>query len=343
MNMLQIMPVEQAVGKILSHDITRIVPGEFKGRAYKKGHMITNEDVPKLKQLGKDHIYVLNLSDDLVHEDEAAERIARAICGPHLSFGEPNQGKIELVSDLSGLLKIDVSLLQQLNEIPDITIATRLTNQPVCVGTTVAGTRIIPLFTSEENLLRLENLCRENGPLLSVRPFQHRRVGLITTGTEVYLGRIPDGFGTIVKRKFEAMGSEVYRQEIVPDDITAISNAIHGQIVEGAQMVVLTGGMSVDPDDLTPSAIRASGAQVVIYGAPTYPGAMFMLADLNGVPVIGLPGCTMYHKATVFELVVTRLLAGEKVSRADILALGHGGLCAGCQECHYPNCGFGKC
>jgi molybdenum cofactor synthesis domain-containing protein len=340
--MLQIVPVEQAVGKILSHDITRIVPGEYKGRAYKRGHMITDEDVPKLKQLGKDHIYVLNLSEDLVHEDEAARRIAKAISGSHLKFGEPNQGKIEITSELNGLLKIDVSLLQQLNEISDVTIATQLSNQPVSVGTLVAGTRIIPLFTQEENLLHLESLCAEHAPLISIKPFQHHRVGLITTGTEVFLGRIPDGFGSIVKGKFEAMGSEVFRQEIVPDDISAISEAIHDQVNEGAEMVILTGGMSVDPDDLTPSAIRASGAEVVIYGAPTYPGAMFMLAYLKGVPVIGLPGCSMYHKATVFELVVTRLLAGEKVSRSDILAMGHGGLCAGCQECHYPNCGFGK-
>jgi len=340
--MLQIVPVEQAVGKILSHDITRIVPGEYKGRAYKRGHMITDEDVPKLKQLGKDHIYVLNLSEDLVHEDEAARRIAKAISGSHLKFGEPNQGKIEITSELNGLLKIDVSLLQQLNEISDVTIATQLSNQPVSVGTLVAGTRIIPLFTQEENLLHLEALCAEHAPLISIKPFQHHRVGLITTGTEVFLGRIPDGFGSIVKGKFEAMGSEVFRQEIVPDDISAISEAIHDQVNEGAEMVILTGGMSVDPDDLTPSAIRASGAEVVIYGAPTYPGAMFMLVYLKGVPVIGLPGCSMYHKATVFELVVTRLLAGEKVSRSDILAMGHGGLCAGCQECHYPNCGFGK-
>ena len=340
--MQQIVPVEQAVGKILSHDITRIVPGEFKGRAYKKGHMITPEDVPKLKKLGKDHIYILNLGDGLVHENQAAERIAKAIGGPFLNFGEPNQGKIELTSELNGLLKINLNLLNQLNEIPDVTIATVLNNQPVCVGSTVAGTRIIPLYTQEENLLHLENLCRQHSPLITVKPYRHFRVGLITTGTEVFLGRIPDGFGPIVKSKFEAYGSEVCRQNIVPDDISKIAAAIHEQIAEGAQMVILTGGMSVDPDDLTPASIRATGAKIIIYGAPTYPGAMFMLAELNGVPIIGLPGCTMYHKATIFELVITRLLAGENITRSDIVALGHGGLCTSCQVCHYPNCGFGK-
>ncbi|ABA87480.1 molybdopterin-binding domain protein, putative [Syntrophotalea carbinolica DSM 2380] len=340
--MLEIVPVEEAVGKILSHDITRIVPGELKERAYKKGHMITDEDVPKLKQLGKDHIYILNLAEGLVHENLAAERIARAICGPFLGYGEPNQGKIELTSELNGLLKINIPLLQKLNEIPDVTIATRLTNQPVGVGSTVAGTRIIPLFTQEENLLRLESLCSKHPPLISIKPFQPWRIGLITTGTEVFYGRIPDGFGPIVKSKFEAMGSEVYRQDIVPDEIQVIAAAINEQVSEGAQMVVLTGGMSVDPDDLTPAAIRATGARVITYGAPTYPGAMFMMAELDGTPIIGLPGCTMYHKATIFELVVTRLLAGETVTRSDIVALGHGGICAGCQVCHYPNCGFGK-
>jgi molybdenum cofactor synthesis domain-containing protein len=340
--MMDIIPVERAVGEILYHDITRIVPGEFKGRAFKKGHRITPDDVPKLKQLGKDRVYILKLREDCVHEDDAAERIVRAISGPNVSWDEPNQGKIEIKSTVNGLLKVDVALLQQLNGLPDITIATMHTDQVVTPGGLVAGTRIVPLFTQQENLQRLEEACASAPPVVSVRPFQPLKVGLITTGNEIYHKRIDDRFGPIVNSKFEALGSQVCRQIVVPDNVEKTVQAIHELRDEGAQMIVLTGGMSVDPDDLTPAGIRASGAKVIGYGAPTYPGAMFMLADLEGIPVLGLPGCAMYHKATVFELVVPRLLAGETVTKSDIIALGHGGLCAGCPICHYPNCGFGK-
>jgi molybdenum cofactor synthesis domain-containing protein len=340
--MVEIISVEQAVGRVLYHDITRIAPGEFKGRAFKKGHHITPDDVPKLKELGKDRVYVLNLSDGYLHENEAAERIARAIAGPHVTFTEPDQGKVELKAMEKGLLKIDAALLQQLNELPDITIATLHTNQQANAGKTVAGTRIIPLFTAEENILRLEELCRNNPPLVSLKPFQALRIGVITTGNEIFYGRIPDGFGPVIKDKFEALGSTVFRQIVAPDQVSAIVDAINALLEENAEMIVLTGGMSVDPDDLTPASIRASGARVISYGAPTYPGAMFMLAELNGVPILGLPGCAMYHKATIVELVVPRLLAGEEVTREDIIAFGHGGLCVGCAKCHYPDCGFGK-
>lgn len=340
--MMEIIPVEQAVGEILYHDITRIVPGEFKGRAFKKGHRISNDDVPRLKELGKDRVYILRLSEGYVHEDDAARRIARAICGPNVEWDEPDQGKVEIKATVDGLLKVDPVLLKQLNELPDVTIATLHTDQIVTGGKSVSGTRIIPLFTEEDTLLRLENICRAAGPLVTVKPFRSLKVGMITTGSEIYYNRITDRFGPVVREKFEAFGSHVFRQIVVPDDIEMTARAIHSLIDEGAQMVVTTGGMSVDPDDLTPASIRASGAAVISYGAPTYPGAMFMLAELSGVPIVGLPGCAMYHKATVVDLVVPKLLAGESVSRADIVAMGHGGLCAGCKDCRYPDCGFGK-
>lgn len=340
--MVEIISVEQAVGRILFHDITRIAPGEFKGRAFKKGHHIALDDVPKLKELGKDRVYVLNLAAGFIHENEAAERIARAIGGSHVHFSEPNQGKVELTASQTGLLKIDVSLLQRLNELPDVTIATLHTNQQVEVGKAVAGTRIIPLFTAEENILLLEEICQDHPPLVTVKPFHSRRIGVITTGNEIFYGRIPDSFGPVVKDKFRDLGSRVFRQVTVPDQIQAIVAAIYELRDEGAEMIVLTGGMSVDPDDLTPTSIRASGARVISYGAPTYPGAMFMLAELDDVSIVGLPGCAMYHKATIVELVIPRLLAGESVTRADIITLGHGGLCVGCKECRYPDCGFGK-
>ncbi len=340
--MVEIIDVEQAVGRVLYHDITRIVPGEFKGRAYKKGHHITLDDVPRLKDIGKERIYVLNLPDGYIHEDEAAQRIAQAICGPNLCFAEPNQGKIELKAETEGLLQIDVGLLKQLNGLPDVTIATLHGNQPVTAGKVVAGTRIIPLFTEEHHLQRLEEICRDHPPLITLTPFRPLQIGLITTGNEIFYGRIPDSFGPLVKTKFEAWGSEVFCQHLVPDRVPDIVEAIDKLLGDGAEMIVLTGGMSVDPDDLTPAGIRASGARVISYGAPTYPGAMFMLAELRGVPMVGLPGCAMYHKATIVELIIPRLLAGVSVTREDIIALGHGGICASCQECRYPDCGFGK-
>ncbi|MEZ4600849.1 MAG: molybdopterin-binding protein [Syntrophotaleaceae bacterium] len=340
--MVEIISVEKAVGRILYHDITRIAPGEFKGRAFKKGHHITQEDVPRLKELGKDRIYVLNLGDGFIHENEAAERIARSIAGPDITFSEPNQGKVELQTTCTGLLKIDTEVLRQLNSLPDVTIATLHTNQQVAAGKIVAGTRIIPLFTAEENILRLEEICQEKGPVVTLKPFRSLRIGVITTGNEIYYGRIADRFGPVIEEKFKALGSQVFRQVFVPDQLPAIVDAIHSLLEEKAEMIVLTGGMSVDPDDLTPAGIRASGARVVSYGAPTYPGAMFMLAELNGIPMVGLPGCAMYHKATIVELIIPRILAGEEVTREDIIALGHGGLCVGCKSCHYPDCGFGK-
>lgn len=340
--MVEIISVDQAVGRILYHDITRIAPGEFKGRAFKKGHHITQDDVPKLKELGKDRIYVLNLSDGFVHENDAAERIARAIAGPNVTFSEPNQGKIELTATRMGLLKVNVELLQQLNSLPDVTIATLHTNQQVEKDKAVAGTRIIPLFTAEEHILRLEELCSSFPPLVTVKPLQARRIGVITTGNEIFYGRIQDKFGPIIEAKFKELGSTVFRQVFVPDKLPAIVDAIHGLVQENAEMIVLTGGMSVDPDDLTPAGIRASGAKVISYGAPTYPGAMFMLAELKGVPMVGLPGCAMYHKATIVELIIPRILAGDPITRKDIISLGHGGLCVGCEDCRYPDCSFGK-
>jgi molybdenum cofactor synthesis domain-containing protein len=339
--MVEIISVEQAIGRILFHDITRIAPGEFKGRAFKKGHHITEDDVSKLKELGKDRVYVLNLSDGFIHENEAAERIARAIAGPNINLSEPNQGKVELTAAGNGLLKIDAALLHQLNNLPDVTIATLHTNRQVDTGKAVAGTRIIPLFTAEENILRLEEICRAHPPLVSIKPFEARRIGVITTGNEIFYGRIADRFGPVIRDKFQSWGSTVFRQVVVPDQVSAIVDAIHAMLAEKAGMIVLTGGMSVDPDDLTPASIRASGAQVISFGAPTYPGAMFMLAEINGVPMVGLPGCAMYHKATIVELIIPRLLAGERITREDIVALGHGGLCASCADCRYPDCGFG--
>jgi len=340
--MMKAIPVQEAVGKVLAHDITRIVPGEFKGRAFKKGHVIAEEDVQKLLTLGKDNIYVLDLQHGFVHENDAALRIARAAAGSGIAMTEPVEGKVKLVATGRGLLRVNAEALTQINSIEEVVLATLHTNRPVIADLPVAGTRIIPLFTTEEKVVGVEDICGKYGSVIEVKPFQSLKVGLVTTGNEIYHGRIEDKFGPVVREKFSVMGSEVIRQIIVPDDVSMTVTAIHELLAAGAEMIVATGGMSVDPDDRTPAAIRSAGGEVVTYGSPTFPGSMFMLSYIGDVPVIGLPGCAMYNKATVFELIVPRILAGERVTRSDIVTLGHGGFCEGCPECRYPNCSFGK-
>jgi molybdopterin biosynthesis enzyme len=339
---MKIVPVEQSVGMILCHDITQIVPGQFKGAAFKKGRIIQQEDISKLLDLGKENIYVFDLADGYIHENDAARRIASAAAGPGLRLTTPSEGRVNLVAGMDGLLKVNVQALNKINNIEEIVFATLHTNQRVGAQTPVAGTRIIPLATREEKIIQVETICTDNYPVMDIKPFKSFRVGMVTTGSEVYHGRIKDEFGPVVTRKFTELGSRVIRQEFVSDDIDMTVNAIKGLINEGAEMITVTGGMSVDPDDQTPAAIRAAGGNVVFYGAPIFPGAMFLLAWIDDIPVMGLPGCVMYYRSSIFDLVVPRVLAGESPSRSEIIALGHGGFCANCTECRYPICPFGK-
>ncbi len=338
---MRAIPVEQAVGTVLGHDITRIVPGGSKGPAFRKGHVITREDIPTLLTVGKENIYVFDLAQGLVHEDDAAVRLSRAAAGQGLQFSRPSEGKVALSAAHQGLLKVDVARLEELNAIEDIVFATAHTNQTVPAGRTVAGTRVVPLVIEDEKLTRAELVCAGK-PLIEVKPFRSLRVGMVTTGSEVYHGRIQDAFGPVVRRKFQELGSAVFRQIVVSDDVPMCVAAIRQLLAEGADMIVCTGGMSVDPDDQTPASIREAGGRLVCYGAPVLPGAMFLLARIGQVPVLGLPGCVMYHQASIFDLIVPRLLAGEEVTRRDLAALGHGGLCMHCPECRYPVCPFGK-
>ena len=344
--MMKSVPVKESVGSVLCHDLTRIVPDEFKGRAFKKGHIVQPEDVPELLRMGKEHLYVLSLEDGFVHENEAAARIAKAIAGSGLRFSEVCEGRINLEVERPGLLKVDIATLHRLNSLEGVTISTAHNNLRVNANRPVAGTRIVPLVIEEERLLEVERICDEvrgdSGPVIEVKPFMERSIGLVTTGSEVYHGRIKDAFGPVVEKKVKSYGSHVLRQIFVSDDQDMTVAAIRALLDEGADLILCTGGMSVDPDDQTPASIRATGAEVVTYGAPTFPGAMFMLAYLGDVPILGLPGCVMYYNASVFELVMPRILAGERVTRDDIAAMGHGGFCFGCETCRYPICPFGK-
>ncbi|MDA8140210.1 MAG: molybdopterin-binding protein [Desulfobacteraceae bacterium] len=339
---MKAVPIEKAVGMVLGHDVTRIVPGQEKGPAFRKGHIIQSQDVPAFLDMGKQHVYVIELQPGVLHEDEAALRLARAAAGQGLSLTEPVEGRINLIAAHDGLLKINVPALHRLNALEDIAFATLHTHHQVKAGRAVAGTRVVPLSIPEAQIITAEEVCREAAPLIEVRPFQALRVGMVTTGSEVFHGRIQDKFGPVVRQKFEQLGSSISRQILVSDDTAMTAKAICALIAEGAQMVVVTGGMSVDPDDRTPAAIRAAGAEVVTYGAPTFPGAMFMIGYIDSLPVLGLPGCVMYHRTSIFDLVVPRLAAGERLEREDITSLGHGGFCSGCDSCRYPICGFGS-
>ncbi len=339
---MKTIPVKDAIGKILAHDITRIVPGVEKGPAFKKGYCIGAQDIQILLDIGKEQIYVLDIKPGSIHENEAAERIARAAAGPGLRLTDPSEGRINLVSTTPGLLKIDIDALNRLNTIQDVSFATIHSNHAVEAGVPVAGARVIPLVVQDDLVCAAEELCQACYPLIQVKPFLSLRVGMVTTGSEVYHGRIQDKFGPVVTKKFNQLGSAITRQILVSDNIDMTVAAINDLIREGAQIVVLTGGMSVDPDDQTPASIRATGADVVAYGVPVFPGAMFMLARLGDIPILGLPGCVMYYQTSIFDLIVPRILAGDKVTREDITRLGYGGFCMACADCRYPACSFGK-
>lgn len=333
---------EEAVGMVLCHDLTKIVPGEFKGAAFRKGHKIRPEDIEEMLKMGKEHIYVWECDQDSLHENEAAERIARAAAGASLELSEPREGKVNMIATCRGLLKINVEALAEANYIEEVVIATRHTNQMLEKGDIAAGTRVIPLIIKKDKIERVEELCRQAGPLVELKPLRTLRTGMITTGSEVYYGRVQDRFGPVVKAKLREFDCTVTNHILLPDNMQQIAETIKKLIADGAEMVIVTGGMSVDPDDATPGAVKATGADIVSYGAPLFPGAMFLLAYLDQVPIMGLPGCVMYHKSSVFDLVLPRVLAGEKLTRRDLTRLGHGGLCLNCPECHYPVCPFGK-
>ena len=323
--MLKVIPVEDAVGLPLAHDITEIVPGRHKGPAFRRGHIIRQEDVSKLLDVGKANIYIMELERDELHEEEAARRLAKAAAGENLELTDPSEGRVNLVAKISGLLKVDSDLLCRFNSLGDLMLATLPTNRYVKTGTVVAGTRTIPVVVKEELIWRAEALCKEN-PIVTLFPMPPKRVHLVVTGSEVFTGRIRDGFEPVVSRKVGEMGSKVESVKIVPDDPDVIAGHVKDAKRAGADIILVSGGMSVDPDDKTPEGIRRSGAQVETHGFPVLPGSMFLMAYLDQTPVMGLSGCVLHDPFTAFDALLPRLLAGEKITRADIMAMGHGGL-----------------
>lgn len=340
---MKLIDTKDAVGHILCHDLTRIVPGEMKDAQFRKGHVVTEADIPMLLSMGKDHLYVWEVDENTLHENEAADRLAALCESAHMRRGDVKEGKIELFATEDGVFQADVARLDALNALEDVMVATRHTNTAVKAGDKLCGTRVIPLVIDKRRLEEAEVLVGKE-PLLKLTPFRKGlKAGIVTTGSEVFYGRIEDKFTPVVERKLAAFGVAVTEKRLSDDQSANIVAAIDSVRMAGVDIVLCTGGMSVDPDDRTPGAIRESGANIVTYGAPVLPGAMFLLGYYDdGVPVMGLPGCVMYANASIFDIVLPRIVAGIPITRSDLTRLGNGGLCLNCAVCTYPNCGYGK-
>jgi hypothetical protein len=338
-----VITLEQAVGKVLAHDITEIRPGQFKGPAFKKGHVVKQKDLEHLRRLGKEHLYVLDIGPDEMHEDDAAIRLADALAGPGVVFSrEAAEGKINLKAGHRGLLKVQVESLISFNMVPNVSCASRHSNVVVEEGEVVAGTRAIPLIIDSEDVETAVKIGQQAGGIFSVKKLSQPQTGLVITGNEVFSGRIDDKFAPILRKKLLGLGCSVQDICFVPDDRNAIKEAIHSLLAQGIGLILVAGGMSVDPDDVSRLAIVDAGAEDVVYGSPVLPGAMFLYGHFGDVPVMGLPACVLFFRTTVFDLMLPRVLAGERINRRSLAETAHGGLCLTCETCRYPVCPFGK-
>lgn len=313
-----------------------------KGRTFKKGHIIQPEDIVHLKNIGKDHIFLFELGPDELHENQAALRLAQAVAGPGVTVDVPSEGRANIKAAVNGVLEINCQAVTAINMTGNLALATLHNRTMVTAGATVAGAKIIPLVIAEQLICQVETTARQYQPVISIKPLKNKRVGVIITGNEVFYGRITDKYAPVFAGKIDNYGATLLGIVCQPDDSSLIAASILAFKQQGADIVIAAGGMSVDPDDVTPDAIRSTGAEVVAYGAPVLPGAMFMLAGLDGMVIMGMPACGMYSRTTVFDLVFPRVLADIPVTKADLAAMGHGGLCLFCKECVYPHCPFGK-
>jgi hypothetical protein len=339
---IRLTPVEQAIGRALCHDMTRIVEGETKTVQFPRGHIIAKEDVPMLLSMGKEQIYIWERPEGALHEDEAAEILAAVCRGRNIDRQGPKEGKIEFFARSDGVFEYDAGVLNRINEIEDLAVAARHNHTPVKAGDKLAGMKAVPLVIEEEKLRRVEKLAG-GSPVMNVFPYILKSAAVIVTGNEIAAGRVRDAFTPALVKKLEAYGIAVVKRAVVPDGIDRITGAVAEARGASPDLILCTGGMSVDPDDNTPGAVRQSGASIVTYGAPVTPGVMFLLGYFDdGIPILGLPGCVMYAAATIFDLVLPRIAAGLRLSRRDFTRMGAGGLCLSCPRCRYPVCPFGK-
>lgn len=340
---MKLVRTEDAVGHVLCHDITQIIKGVTKDAVFRKGHVVREEDIPVLLSVGKEHLYIWENDENMMHENDAAQVLYDICKSENTRPSDVKEGKIEVIATCDGLLKVDREKLNMVNSYGQMMIASRHGNFAVKEGDKIAGTRIIPLIIEKEKMEDVKAKAGD-GEIFRILPFREWKVGIVTTGSEVYKGRIKDTFTPVIEAKIAEFGGKKIAHRYSDDDPEMIISCIREVLAEGAEMVICTGGMSVDPDDKTPYAIREVCGEVVTYGAPVLPGAMFLLAYYgeNNIPVMGLPGCVMYAKRTIFDLVLPRVMAGEILERNEIDMLGEGGLCLNCDICTFPNCGFGK-
>ncbi|MBU2702352.1 molybdenum cofactor synthesis domain-containing protein [Sporomusaceae bacterium BoRhaA] len=332
---------EDSVGMVLGHDLAKNMPG-YGGQLFKKGHVICAEDIPYLKNIGIDQIFLIDLLPGQVHENDAIARIAQAVAGENVMMTEPSEGRINIQAQVDGLLKVNRHAVTAINAVENAVVSTRHDNILVKRGDLLAGIKVVPLVVDETMVLSVESIANQYTGIISVKPLRNLKVGAIITGNEVYYGRIKDRYAPIFAEKVASYGATMVDIVFQPDDRDRIAATITEYKNRGMDVIIATGGMSVDPNDVTPDAIRATGAQVVTYGTAVLPGAMFMLAYHGDTVIMGMPGCGMYAKITIFDLVFPRVLAGEWMTKLDFASLGYGGLCLNCKNCTYPVCPFGK-
>ena len=332
--------VQDAIGMELCHDITEM-NDSFKGVAFKRGHVITESDIAHMLSIGKQHIFVWEAHTGQIHEDDCARRLAAMAPVEGAHYTEPAEGKVLLLADRRGMFRVNRQLLSRINGIGDITICTLPDHYPVEAGARLASMRIVPLVTEEAQILEAERLCGEE-TLLSFLPYRQKKVGVIITGSEIYHGRIQDKFAPVIQAKLTQYPSQLIGIRICDDDLDSIVDAAKTHLRNGADFLIFTGGMSVDPDDLTPSAIRQLGAQIVTHGVPSQPGNMTLVAYLDDIPILGVPGAAIKLPTTVFDVLLPQIFAEERITKEDLIALADGGLCQMCKTCHWPNCTFGR-
>lgn len=316
--------VEDAVGKPLAHDTVRYGPG-LKAILFKRGHVVRREDVEKLKDAGNYFVYIAEGKEEGVHEDDAATRMARALTHGGIFYTKPDKGRVNLLAEKPGLLKVKVDVVKKINLIKDFVFVTQANNSGVRKGGVVGAVKIIPLTVDERRMRKVEKILRKNKPVLRIISPKVKKIGAIITGTEVYEGRVKDAFLPVLKEKLGSYGLKISKTAILPDDEEKIKEKII-ELKRSCDLILVTGGTAVDSKDVTPAAIKSAGAEVVSRGVPTFPGAMMMLAYLDGAPVLGLPACVIPDKRTAFDLLLPRVLAKERITREELAELGHGGL-----------------
>lgn len=332
--------VQDAIGMTLCHDITAMVDG-FKGAAFKRGHVITQEDIPKLLDIGKQHVFIWEENAGEIHEEDAARRLSQMTTVNGAHYGSISEGKVQLFADQDGMFRVDKALLAAVNRIGDITITTLPDHYPVKAGDRLASMRIVPLVTEERQVAEAEALCADK-QLYDLRPFKPLKVGIIITGSEIYHGRIKDKFERVARAKLAHYPAEILGVHVCDDELDMIVGAGRTLLAEGAELLIFSGGMSVDPDDLTPSAIREMGAEIVSYGVPSQPGNMTLVAYLDQAALLGVPGAAISRPTTMFDVLLPQIFCGDPLTKDDLIRLGEGGLCQMCDNCHFPNCTFGR-